>query len=266
MRKHLATSALCLSSFLLCASKMCGQQSTPVSSVRDPQAVTILNQALSAAGGVQALAAIQDTQAAGSVSYNWANGPVQGSVTTKSRGTTQFRTDANLSVGTRSVIVNNGTGLVIQPDGSVYHLSSSSALNLGALFLPYSQLLGMLNDSLMSVSYVGLISKAGQQVVQIHLQKTLDPSVNPSGVISLLTTKDVFIDPSTFQLLAIQDTAGGSHIHETQYASYRQLNGILVPFSITEIFDGQAISTVVLNQVTFNNGLSDSDFYIDPAL
>ncbi len=47
----------------------------------DPQAVALLNQALSAAGGVPALAAIADFKATGTNTYYWAGQQVAGTAT-----------------------------------------------------------------------------------------------------------------------------------------------------------------------------------------
>ena len=47
---------------------------------------------------------------------------------------------------------------------------------------------------------------------------------------------------------------------EVQFSDYRQVNGILLPFAVTTLIAGQSASAIQLNQVTFNNNLTDSDF------
>src|ERR1700694_1891739 len=74
---------------------------------RDPQALTILSQALSAAGGVASIAGLRDVTATGTITYFWADQQVPGSVTLKGRGLAQFRLDAILAAGPRSFVVNN---------------------------------------------------------------------------------------------------------------------------------------------------------------
>src|SRR5207302_8995380 len=61
---------------------------------RDPQAVTILQRCLVAAGGAQAFGAIQDFLASGTITYYWAGQEVIGSVTAQGKGLTEFRLDS----------------------------------------------------------------------------------------------------------------------------------------------------------------------------
>jgi hypothetical protein len=44
------------------------------------------------------------------------------------------------------------------------------------------------------------------------------------------------------------------------FSDYRAINGILVPFSITERVAGQTTWTIQLSQIAFNTGLGDTDF------
>src|SRR6266478_1148258 len=81
-------------------------QQGPQSVQRDAQAISILSQALNAAGGATRLGAIQDFTGTGTIAYNWANNQVPGSVTVYGKGLDQFRMDAGMSSGTQSFVVN----------------------------------------------------------------------------------------------------------------------------------------------------------------
>jgi hypothetical protein len=59
--------------------------STPPPAPKDPQAVSVLNQALTVAGGAAAIRAIADYTATGNITYHW-NPEVQGVVTVRGLG------------------------------------------------------------------------------------------------------------------------------------------------------------------------------------
>jgi hypothetical protein len=240
---------------------------TPQTVQRDPQALTILTQVLNNAGGGTALAAIQDFTGAGSITYYWAGEEVQGTVTVKGRGIGQFRLDATLPMGARSFVTNNGAGSMIEVDGRTMLIPSNQAVNIGSsIIFPLGQLLVAQKDISWSVSYLGIVTHDGSQVHEIRLQKISTDNNNPYSSKSKLTKTDFFIDPNTFLILSVQDKAyrkdgePGDIIHEMQFSSYETSNGILVPFSITELIGGQQTAKIQLNQITFNSGLTDADF------
>src|SRR5258708_4838122 len=75
-------------------------QQTTISSpaLKDPQAVSVVNQALALAGGVVAFKTVADYTSTGVVTYHFPN-EVSGPVTVRERGLTQLRVDAQLSAG-----------------------------------------------------------------------------------------------------------------------------------------------------------------------
>src|SRR5439155_9582287 len=100
------------------------QQSSPPSAgsqpvQRDPQALTILNQALQMAGGADAVRAIETFTGSGTITYFEPSNEVKGSVTVRGKGLDQFRLDATLPTGARSWAVSNGSGSARETDGVV---------------------------------------------------------------------------------------------------------------------------------------------------
>jgi len=79
------------------------QTATPTPAAKDPQAVSILNQALSVAGGIPAISAIADYTATGNMTYH-SSQDMQGTVTLRGLGVGQFRMDVNLQNGVRSEV------------------------------------------------------------------------------------------------------------------------------------------------------------------
>ena len=136
------------------------QQAQPLTALppapKAPQALSILNQALTVAGGVQVINAITDYTATGNVTYHW-NPEVQGTVTIIGRGMDQFRQDANLPTGLRSSAVINGATSLKSEDGSLQQVSTIAPLSPGSLVFPWTLLAGGVNGSWLGLTYVGVI-------------------------------------------------------------------------------------------------------------
>jgi outer membrane lipoprotein-sorting protein len=259
-----------LGSMLFCASAVASAQQSPAASAppaptRDPQAVQVLAQALNAAGGVTALTAIQDYTASGTVNYYWGDGE-QGTVVVKGRGTGQFRVDATLPEGVRSWAISNGSGWVKETDGRTDVILTHNAEDLGSLTFPFTFLSSALQDPSMSLVYVGLETAGGIQVHHVRAQMIYAQNADPTGLLAKLSKREFFIDATSFRLVSSEDMAHTrdnatvGEVRKVQFSDYRQINGILVPFSIAESIQGQQSETIQINQINFNTGLQDSTF------
>lgn len=241
-----------------------GQKQTAGSAQRDPQALSILESSIKAAGGTDSLANVQDYVASGKIVYYWAGKEVEGHVTLEGRGASQFRLEASLPDGVRTWAVNNGTGSLKEIDGRKNEIPPHNTVNLGSLTLPSMSLLNVLRDSSISIAYQGLENKEGSSVHHIRSWKTF--SFDPNGLRSKLTTKDFYIDATTFNVTATLDMVHPKNNsieerpHELRFSDYRPVSQMLVPFSIVELFSGQPASAIDLTEITFNHSLQDSDF------
>lgn len=234
--------------------------------VRDPQAVSILQQCLSAAGGAQAISAIQDFTGTGNITYFWAGNPVTGSATVRGLGVPYFRLDANLSQGTRSWLVNGFKGTTKNADGSTVPISYANAVNQGSLTFPYSAILAALNDSSVSISMSGTTTVNNRAGMIIQTQPTLGPADDPGGEVAKLNTKSFVIDSQTFAILETEDTLWSSDgrmlptKHDVIFSNFKAVNEISVPLSIIEKIGGQETWSLQLSSVTFNSGLTADVF------
>ncbi len=232
---------------------------------RDQQALTILSQVLSAAGGQTAVAAIQDYAATGNVTYSWGDG-VQGSVTVKGRGLHQFRVDATLADGVHSWVVNTVTTFQKNPDGSTSPLPSQNTIKPATVIFPLLHILTAMQDTSFSITNGGLVTRNGQQLYDILVQKIFPTASDPIGALSKMTKSHIFIDPKALTVQIIEDTAyrkdggPGEYLHDIQFSNYQTASGMLIPFSITEFVAGQQTMTLQLSQIKFNTGLTDTDF------
>jgi hypothetical protein len=242
---------------LCCGLSASGQQ-------RDASAISFLNHAVTAAGGSSAIGSIHDFSEQGLITHNW-DGPEQGELTVKSRGSSQFRVDSVLPEGRWSYIVNNGTGEFAFPNGAVISLSAHNTFNAGSLTLPICNINAALLDTTASIIDMSTVQFGSGVARQIRIQRTL--SSDPKGTLSKLTTRDYLFEPSSSSLLEIQDyvhpsndAVNGALMHILDFGNYQNVNGVLVPFLVVETLNGQQTWALQVSSVTFNTGLSDTDF------
>ena len=246
------------------------QSATIPIATNDPQAVSIINQALAVGGGAQAVSAIRDYTGSGTITYRQdVDTEIQGTVTLKGRGAAQFRMDANLPAGVRSWIVDQGHASANgtqQPHVAPKPIPSSDAFPVhapifpGGLAFPYVELATALNSSHFVLAYKGLVQMNGRSLHDIQLQRTMPGNTVTRPSKSAYDTKDYFIDSFTFQVVMTQEMVPKFAIRQTEYSNYVPVNGILIPFSINQRIAGQQSWSIQLSQVIFNTGLHASDF------
>jgi hypothetical protein len=226
---------------------------------KDAQAVKILGACVDAAGGIPTIIAIQDFAATGNATYYWAKQSVAASVALKGRGVSQFRVDAILDSGTRSWSASNGMGTLVDVDGTRRAIPFYNAVNVGVLSWRLPNIMAALTDPTMTVSYVGLVQSNNGQAYQIHVQQT-DAS-NPDPVLANIKAVDYFVDPKTYLLLQTVDSTYSTtdltqaYQHAVLFSDYRNVSGVMVPFSITEKISDQSTWSIQLDSITFNVGL-----------
>jgi hypothetical protein len=240
---------------------------------KDPQAVTILQQALSVAGGAAAISAIKDYSGTGTMIFHQSQAQqVNGTVTIRGLGLGEFRMDSNLSTGTRSFSISQGRTHRKREDGAVSHfpreypLPSSDAFPYvtpvfpSGIGFPNQELLSAINSSRLNVTYKGLTELDGRSVHDIQVQRLLPGQGTSTNPMAEYNVMDLFIDASTLQISMTQDRIPEHVIHQVRYCDYRSVNGILTPLSISEQMGGQKTWDVQLTQISFNTGLQDSIF------
>lgn len=237
---------------------------------QDPQAVTVLNQVLVAAGGSPAIKAVTDYTATGNITYHW-NQDTQGSVTVRGLGFGEVRMDAYLSNGVYSQSIYNGQFNTKTLDGAVRQYPHPDPVPISDAFpyqppmfpsglaLPYAPLLAVLSNPRLSISYKGVTSIRGQSVQDIQVQEVLRGRIQPDSMAEYHTI-DFFIDPNTSQIVMTQDMIPKNVVHQIRYANYSLLGGVLIPLSISEEMGGQKTWDIQLTGATLNTGLQDSDF------
>jgi hypothetical protein len=228
---------------------------------KDAQAVSVLNQALTAAGGTVAITTVADYTGTGTMTYHGAN-DVQGTVTVRSFGLGNLRIDAALPAGIRSEAISDGQITMKTEGGGVTQLHRQAPMAPGRLVLPYLLLSSAVNSPAYSLSYKGLVDVDGHSAHDVQLVRSLPGLADPTGLIREYSTVDFFIDSSTLQLFMMQDVVLKHLVRQVRYSDYRLANGVQVPFSISEHGGEQPAWEMHLSQITFNTGLQDSDFQL----
>ena len=107
----------------------------------------------------------------------------------------------------------------------------------------------------------------GLSVLHIRVSQALTGDT-ASLNLSRLSTTDIYFDPVSFLPLAI-----GFKTHpdndlktdipiEIQFADYRVVNGVQIPFHIQQMLNGGVILDFSVTSAVLNSGLPDSDFIL----
>ncbi len=166
---------------------------------RDALGLSILSNSVNASGGPQALDAIQDYSAPGNVTFHWGNRQVQGTVTVKGRGLTQFRMDSQTTDGSQSWVVNGFSGELVTTDGTSHRLAPYNLIDAGSLTLPTLRIAAALAEPSVGVTYLGEQSVDGRQVYEVKLTPAAEPGRAPVTGAGGAGTLTLLIDSSTFR-------------------------------------------------------------------
>lgn len=238
--------------------------------VQDPQAVSVLNQALTAAGGSQVVNGVSDYTATGNITYYGTN-QLQGTV--KVQGLIMggnIRIDAMLPTGVRSWAVHDGTASTKTEAGTITTLAQSAnvpssdafpystPLFPSSLIFPVLPLGSFLNTQGFDISRSADTQVDSHSVHDIQLRRFL--SAASATVSTPGQSRELFVDTTTSQIVMMRDVLPKGVLQEIHYSSYQSINGVLMPFVITEVINNQQIWSIQLSQIGFNSGLQDSAF------
>jgi hypothetical protein len=241
-----------------------GFAQTPTSSqtaTKDPQAVAILTQVLTTAGGLSALSTVQDFSGSGNIIYYQ---PLDATGTVIVRGTEmeQFRLDVTLSTGIRSQTMTNGEITVKSEEGKVFTPHVQVPLCPGCIIVPYFLLAPALNSSGFNLLYKGHTQVDGNPAYEVEVQEVIPGLEDSRGRFREYHTLEFFIDPSTYHILMLQDVVPKHLTRQIRFSGYQNFNGVLLPLSIAEQCGGLQTWTIQLSQISLNTGLQDSDFQL----
>jgi hypothetical protein len=231
---------------------------------QDPEALSVLRKAISAAGGQAAVRDIKDFAASGTVTYYWQGKEVSGPVEIQGRGHDQLRMDSHLEDGVHSVVVSHGKGKRTDPnsaDGAPNHNVS----NVGFLFLPLPTIQTAMDNPLASVALKGTDQIGSTPAYKIEIVSGIPEKLQGIESLRKLKTIDIFVDPSTWMIVAIRypyvaGPGGRSITREVDFSDFRRVRGLTVPFSISDKAADLRTLTINLTEMEFNRGIEESAF------
>jgi hypothetical protein len=241
-------------------------QQAPTTATQNPQAVALLTQSLNAMGGISAISAIQDYTGTGTITYNWANEPVQAAATVQSMGVNTLRVDSNLNTGTQTWALDRMAGVFIAPSGTRRNASFYNLATAGGLTFPALRLVSILQSTATTVTYVGQVTRNGTTAYQVHCVLPANASTPPAPNLPAFGAFDLFIDATSLLVVSLQETAYAesnfqvSFLHEIDFSNYQTVGGVAVPFAIAESIGGQRTWSLSLSSLSFNSGLTEAVF------
>jgi hypothetical protein len=153
------------------------------------------------------------------------------------------------------------------PDGTAHKIVFHNLLSEPVWFFPAIAIARRVSNPSYVSTYVGQETHEGKNVQHISVYQTA-PLPNAKGGVTFehLTQVEIFLDSST-----LLPTAIGFNIHpddnalldipmEIQFADYRNVNGVQVPFRVQKLINGGVVLDCQIRGVTFNSGLSASLF------
>jgi hypothetical protein len=234
-----------------------GAVSTTPVPIRDAAAISTLQSSIAAMGGSSVAATIQDWTVTGTLA---------GTVSTQAAKTftwtgagTEFRVEVDSGSTTNVFVsgygtpgrISNGTSSAIN-----YHVARAAL----PFYLPAFLLQQHLNNTVLTLKYVGATTVNGLAAVQVHVSDDSD------AVGSLVTPQEWYFDPVSFLPIHVDfrlptnENANDYSPASFDFANTQLINGMLVPYQISYSKDGALFETFTVSSVVFNSGVPPVTF------
>ncbi|PYU46190.1 MAG: hypothetical protein DMG54_04045 [Acidobacteria bacterium] len=253
---------LVLSSVLILASssRLISQQSTATPQ-RDPQALAVLKQTVTAMGS----SVPGDSTATGTVTITAGSDTEVGTIKILTRGSRQTLEQIATASGTTQAVYSNGVANDSNHTATKTNYSLElAASSQGALF-PLPLLSAILSSADSALQYIGQenIDGAGCH----HLRTWNTYSSQPDlQYLSSFSYREIWINASTglpVKIAYSMRAASGAEPSiavEISYSKYQPTGGVQVPFQVSKSLNGTPWMTITISSVSFNTGLTDSTF------
>src|SRR5208282_3730699 len=262
--------------------------SAPASATNDPQAVAAVKSSLSALVGQ---ANVADVTLTGNAQWIAGSAEESGTATLQAMAGGYSQLSLSLSSGPRSEIRNPSAiplpgGLPAdipasvaqtpQPvgawsgvDGALHPIAQHNLLTDATWFFPAFTLGNLTSSQGYVLSYIGLETLNGQQVVHVSASEpfpTAPTQVSP--LLRHLSQMDLYFNSTTLLPVALDfnvhpDNNAGLDIPiEIQFSSYQPINGVQVPFHVQKYLNNDLVLDLQLNNATLNSGLTAAAFQL----
>jgi hypothetical protein len=233
---------------------------TPPSTVRDPQALTILQNSISAMGSTVPV----DSTATGSVTIVAGTKTDYGTIQILTRGIDQSSDQITLPDQTISVIYSRGQANEIV-NGVVKYASVQLTASSQSSDFPLPFLAAALSATDLGIQYIGEETINGLSYQHIQIWHTFSANQNLQRLWSF-TVKDIWVDPATwlpFKIAYERREAGGASPRfriEVLYSNWQTVGGAFYPYQIQKSWNGMPWTSITIQNVALQTGLTDSNF------
>lgn len=230
---------------------------------RDPQAVTILQQAITA----MATTVPTDSSATGSVTVVEGATSQTGTIQILTLGTSNTSETLDLPDGQRAVIYSNGASREINGTRS-FNPSMEMVITDQSTDFPLPFIMSALGNLDESIRYVGSETLNGQTVQHVQFWNSF-ASKSHLQILVPFSTNDIWISSVSGLPMKISYSrrSGGQGVPsfpvEVSFSKYTSVNGVLYPFQINKSYNGTPWQTISIQSVAFNAGLTNAQFPID---
>lgn len=235
-------------------------RSTGVLGTRDPGAVAEISDFLSASKAADYI----DLTASGTVAFAWGGGhPVSGNAVLYAISGDDIRLDTTADSMRRSLRICSTHGAFSLNNGKPIAMQSIDA---AVGLLGYTRLLSVsLSDRTVSLVDRGMVSIEGVSLHRITLETPLVRGSVQRGLSATVSTDFYFDTHRHLPLYSVDNILGTSsptnkHIRAISYADWQQFQGVTLPTTVTQTFDGQPIWAMQFNQFALNTGLTSTTF------
>jgi hypothetical protein len=239
------------------AKSFAGQNGPPPLPVRDTQAIAAIQTALGAMGGAGAIGVIQNAVVQGTSVATPDNGNGITNFTWTSAGN-DFRYENDANAGSHVLVSNGGNPADQENDNWVTIPSSIARANL-PFHIPALVLFNELSNQNYTLTFVGQTTLNGVAAVQVNT------SDNSDFIGQLVTPQQWYFDPKSglplrvvYRIPSFLDAQSYS-TGTIDFASYRAVSGVLVPFQLT-ISEGPGSLVATVTTATFNAPLGPNQF------
>jgi hypothetical protein len=237
--------------------------------VRDPQAIALATNSLTAMGANAASAQL-DSRATGVLTMHF-DTPVTASAVFESKGMTETRAVLQQPSGTSIRVLSGGRGAFQNSDGSIRQLNQINTLWEHVNTIPIFSLLAEVQNPATEVTVVSRASANGSadDVISVGWAWATDP--NQAAIQRRLSRTLFFINQTSGLVDKIEYTYLSELPNSTSmdvqqvFTDYRNVGGIAVPFHQTTLLDGRVESDLQLSAIQFNVGLPESEFTVPGA-
>jgi hypothetical protein len=247
--------------FLACCLSLAAPPSSQQPTAQAPQPLTLLQQSVIAMGA----SVPPDSVATGSITIVAGSETQTGKIRILTRGIDQSSEQITTSDGTSTTTYSQGWASSSDPNMPLTVDSLELSLSSQSALFPFPLISELLASSDWTYQFIGSESLNGVQCNHLQVWNTFASDISRQAL-SQFSLKDIWLDGKSglpqqiaFGMKAERGAVPTTPV-EVTFSDYRTVSGIAYPFSISKSLNGTPWATITIQAVTFNNGLTDSDF------